>query len=394
MNALYEKKIKGHIDLIADNIFKKIKQDQDIDEGLYSGKFGIILFLLYYSEFTGEKRHMNKTIKYAEKIISELTLNPISYTYSSGLSGILYLSDFLRRQKMLDMDFSTINDDLDLFIINSIQKEKQFGYYDFLHGPLGAAFYLEKKEKNNGVLNDFTNYLFSIAEKNKDLNHLKWKSFIFPNKKEGYNLSLSHGMPSLIILLCRIYNTNTCNDNIKKMIIGAVNYIISQEIDYKTYGSHFPPYIIGNHLFKSRLAWCYGDLGIALAIWQAGKAMKESTWQQYAMNIFLDSTCRLSPSETDVIDAGICHGTAGLVMFYRRMYFETGLNDFKRATDYWINETMMHAKFDDGIAGYKSFTLEWKKDYSLLSGVAGIGLTLLSYLNNDSQNWDELFLLS
>ena len=49
-----ETNIKQKIDLIAECIFTKVQtpEDESFDYGLYSGKFGILLFLLYYSRFS------------------------------------------------------------------------------------------------------------------------------------------------------------------------------------------------------------------------------------------------------------------------------------------------------------------------------------------------------
>lgn len=143
------------------------------------------------------------------------------------------------------------------------------------------------------------------------------------------------------------------------------------------------------------MGWCYGDLGVALAMWQAGKVMNQTKWKDKALEVFLYATTRKDPDTEFVKDAGICHGSAGLAMIFRRMYLETGIEEFKTATDHWINETLKNARFEDGLAGYKRLTMDgWENDYSLIMGIAGIGLVLISYLTNDAQEWDELFLLS
>ena len=65
------------------------------------------------------------------------------------------------------------------------------------------------------------------------------------------------------------------------------------------------------------------------------------------------------------------------------------------AADYWMEQTLNHSRFDDGLAGYKSFEADqWTNSDSLLTGVAGIGLVMISCLSKDRQTWDELFLVS
>lgn len=116
--------------------------------------------------------------------------------------------------------------------------------------------------------------------------------------------------------------------------------------------------------------------------------------KEFSANVF-QSTQRRSFNESYVQDAGICHGSAGIAMIYRRMYLETGLNEFKETTMYWIQQILNFATFKNGLAGYKTLIKDgWICDYTLLMGISSIGLVLLSYIEDNQQSWDELFLLS
>ena len=214
----------------------------------------------------------------------------------------------------------------------------------------------------------------------------------------AYNLALSHGISSIIIFLSRVIKCGMINEKVMEILSCAINYMLLQQKDFSQFGSYFPNYILtnsANSLSKSRMAWCYGDLGIGIALWQAGKAIDKPEWKEKGLEIILKSTQRRNYNDSMVIDAGICHGTAGIAMLFRRMYLETGRNEFKEATSYWIQQTLNFSNFEDGLVGYKTLLRDgWICDYSLLTGIAGVGLVLFSYLENDLQNWDELFLLS
>ena len=98
--------------------------------------------------------------------------------------------------------------------------------------------------------------------------------------------------------------------------------------------------------------------------------------------------------ENQVVDAGICHGSMGLVMIFRHMYIETGINDFLLASEFWLKRTSILSEFNDGLAGFKSFIMgKWVCDHTLLTGISGIGIMLISHLKNDEQAWEEMFLL-
>jgi lantibiotic modifying enzyme len=140
----------------------------------------------------------------------------------------------------------------------------------------------------------------------------------------------------------------------------------------------------GDPIYKSRLAWCYGDLGVAAALWQAGKVTENCSWMNKALDIYRFSANRISLQDAMVNDAEICHGTAGIAMMFSYMYRQTGDPTLMTARNYWVGQTLKMSKFTDGLAGYKKFTLDddknvkWEESFSILEGIAGIGLMLLS----------------
>lgn len=56
-------------------------------------------------------------------------------------------------------------------------------------------------------------------------------------------------------------------------------------------------------------------------------------------------------------DAGLCHGSAGVAMIFHYMYRQTGDERLRAACDFWHEQTLAHARWEDGIAGYKFFFL-------------------------------------
>ena len=80
------------------------------------------------------------------------------------------------------------------------------------------------------------------------------------------------------------------------------------------------------------------------------------------------------------------------------MYNYTQRDEFKQAALYWFDQTLKMAKFEDGLAGYKTWrSIEyggWQNDYGLLTGIAGIGLALISAVSDIEPAWDECLLLS
>jgi len=305
----------------------------------------------------------------------------------------------MRENNFIDMDVNNIQPALDKYLVSKMRQDIQQKNYDFMHGALGVGLYYLKKGTNPEYITELIDFLYNTADKDFDSQIFRWESIIdFEKNHNGYNLSLCHGISSIIIFLVRVIKNGIFDEKVTEMLIGAVNYILSNEKDFSQLGSYFPNYILINSnetVSKSRMAWCYGDLGNAIALWKAGKILENKKLEEKANEIFFQSTRRRYFHETLVNDAGACHGSVGIAMIFRRIYLETNRNEFKEATEYWINRTLNFSHFEDGLAGYKILEKDkWIHDYSLLTGISGIGLLLLSYLKNGKQTWDELFLLS
>lgn len=391
--------IKQKLDLIAECIFAKIRKENEISLGLYSGEFGILLFLFYYSKYSQNDKHAMLTERYAKRLLKQLMQRTGYHTFCSGFSGILYLFDFLRENDFIDIDVNNNQPALDNYIISRMRQDFQQQYYDFMHGALGVGFLFLKKGTNSESIQELINFLYQTAEKDTESHIFKWKTVISPEQNLiGYNPSLSHGTSSIIIFLSRVINSGMKDDKIIEMLFGAVNYILSLQKDIAQFGSFFPHHTITNSQMpetKSRLAWCYGDLGVGLALWRAGEAIGNKKWREKGLEILLQSTKRRLSSDTFIVDAEICHGSAGIALIFRRMYLETRMEQFKDATDFWIRQTLLFSENEDGLAGFQTYMKgEWLADYSLLTGISGIGLVLISYILDDLQEWDEMLLLS
>jgi len=104
------------------------------------------------------------------------------------------------------------------------------------------------------------------------------------------------------------------------------------------------------------------------------------------------------PEKCLIRDAGLCHGSAGVAHIYRRIWEETGEEDFAKSGYYWFKYSLKLATFPDGLAGFKTWRAPenggWANDPGLLEGVTGIGLAFLSAVYPVESDWDRCLLLS
>jgi len=220
--------IRQKINAIAECIFAKVQmiEEESFDYGLYSGKFGILLFLLYYSRFSKTKKHVKITENYAKRLFEQFIIKEELHTFCSGLSGILYLLEFLHENDFIDMDVSNAQSLLDNYLVSRMRGNIQQWNYDFMHGALGVGLYFLKKRTGLEYVRELIDFLYATALKSADNHIFKWESFVMDkdeNFRSTYNFALSHGMSSIIIFLSRVIKSGISDERIIEMLYGSID---------------------------------------------------------------------------------------------------------------------------------------------------------------------------
>jgi len=162
------------------------------------------------------------------------------------------------------------------------------------------------------------------------------------------------------------------------------------------FSSFFSP---GQEWEPSRLAWCYGDLGIAVALMTAARGAGERDWERAALEIARAAAAR--PMErADVSDPGLCHGAAGNLHLFNRLYQATGEPELAAAARVWLHRLLDMRQPGAGLGGFLVLLPDehqqraWRADPGFLTGSAGIGLALLAAATPVEPAWDRLLLAS
>jgi len=396
-NLQFIKRIKIKIDDIAE----LMKDSSQSNPDLTGGKAGELFFLVYYSFYKEDEVYLNKVTTLLSEIFEKIESGFNYPTFAGGLAGIGWIVEFLVENDFIDADTDEIIGNLDDFLYPLMLDYVRKGNFDYLHGAVGLGMYFLKRQSNKDsqkYLIELVNELNKIAI--KDECGVRWLSDLDLEKNlKRFNLSLSHGLASIIAFLSKLYKQGIAKEIVLELLNGSVKYLLNQQLDISIFRSNFPSWIHEKESStNSRLAWCYGDLGIGMSLWLAGNNTNNEEFKSTAIKILLHSTERKNLSENGVVDAGLCHGTAGIAHIYNRMYGYTKNEEFKKAALYWFEETLKMAKFDDGLVGYKVWRTPehggWQNEYGFLEGIAGIGLSLMSGVSDIKPKWDECLLLS
>lgn len=125
----------------------------------------------------------------------------------------------------------------------------------------------------------------------------------------------------------------------------------------------------------TRSAWCYGDPGIAAAIFAGASAARDDANRERALELARFSTRRaLVATQADI--AQLCHGAHGLGHIYNRLAQASGDRELAAAARTWFE---------------RALALPLPERLDLFEGQLGIALTLHAATTSDEPVWDRAF---
>jgi hypothetical protein len=388
--------VKNKVDEIYEAI---VNYENNEFIALLGGYSGCLLFHYYYYRFTKKKEHLLVLQKKCKTILDDF-INKPDISYCSGYSGICWLIRFLKNEDIIEIiDTKKYFFEIDNLIHQGLLYYLQQNNYDYLHGGLGMVYYFITQGNENGdsVLQEFLSALDS-NKINVD-GSVKWLSNIYVKPYEktlAYNLGMAHGMGSIIGLLLKLIECQKHDIFAKELLLKIILFYKNNK-NPSTYRSVFSPWIIpdNDEKIESRLAWCYGDLGISQILYKAGVLLNDVELTKLALNSLFKSSYRKNKILDNVDDACICHGTSGICHIYNRMYQQTNMSIFKDLAIYWLDETLKMGQKSEQFAGFQFMhTGNDILNFSLLNGLSGVGLSLLSMIDSTEPKWDECIMLS
>ncbi len=270
------------------------------------------------------------------------------------------------------------------------------GYYDLIPGLVGFGVYaLERGEAGRAVANRVIDHLERTARpQGSGLGWFTppellpdWQRALSP---EGYwNLGLAHGIPGVIGFLARCVRHDVDRARARTLLDGAMAYLLATP---PSTTGRFPAWLPSNTATK-RVAWCYGDLGVSFAILAAAQACSRDDWRQQAL--VLAREC--ARDEDPIRDTGLCHGTAGALHMFARLWNATREQAFADAAIRWLDRTISNRRTDD-YAGFPSYEPEGGVDRfvpsaSILVGAPGVVLALQAAISQVEPTWDRVMLI-
>lgn len=397
--------ILNQINDIIDNSFATEKEI-----GVHSGLSGLLLFKYYYSDYFKLDFLNDKTNLILNEVVNRINRGEVSLTFCSGLAGFGWVLNHLS-SIIKNFDADNYLKDIEEILVSQMRNDMAKLKYDFLHGAMGYGYYFLQrynttldsnlKTKYKSYIVETIEFIKNIGENDKD--GIKWP--MENNQKLSpkiFNFGLAHGIPSIIFYLTEAYQAGINKANCKKLIYGGVKYLLNNEIHSTNSISMFPTGIrleSDYNLEKdiSRLAWCYGDLGIASVLLNASIVFNDAKLRNKALVIAEHSTKRLDPIENEILDVPFCHGAFGVSHIFKSIYNKTNINNYKKSSEYWLNYGISFYEKNNDLEGFKSldaYNYVYFSSLGVLEGLSGIGLVLISSIHKEQNaQWEKCLML-
>ena len=371
---------------------------------LAAGLAGRALFLAYLERARPGRGWGNQAVELLEQAMAQVGEIPTAQSLYPGYIGLAWVLEHLR-EGFVEGDEDPGEEIVEV-VEASLFRSTGHSAFDLISGLVGTGIYARERMPRPGgerCLRQVVERLGQLAERHDET--ASWKTppehvpadrrDLFP---DGYIFTgVAHGAAGVIALLAEAQSAGI---EARPLLDEAVTWLLGAKLPPGS-DAVFPYEVSpgGEDGRATRLAWCHGDPGIAAALLGAARRVGEPAWEREAVELARSAASR-SAAETTVIDASLCHGSAGLAHLFNRMFQATGDPDLAEAARFWLDRTLELRRPGEGVAGFlawendENMKLGWQPESGFLTGASGVGLALLAAATPIEPAWDRVLLAS
>ena len=365
------------------------------DPSLNDGTAGIALFYAYLAAETGEEEWSDCAIRLIEQAIDAVADRPLTPWLHGGFAGVGWV---LKHAEPLLFEEGEEDDAISEWLAAALDGPVRKGEFDLISGLTGYGVYALEALPRPAARRVLERVIERLAETGETAEGgftwftppdmvPEWQVGRIPNGY--YNLGVAHGVPGVISMLASCAAAGVLRD--RTMLDGAVAWLLRQKggADDWTFPHFLAP---GVEVTPSRVAWCYGDPGLAAALFTAGRKAGRPEWEAVALAM----ARRCAKRTAGLIDASLCHGSAGLAHLYNRLHQASGDEVMSETARSYYRHALDLRREGEGIGGYLSWAEEqvWAPNPGFLVGAAGTALALLAAVTAREPEWDRTLAIS
>jgi hypothetical protein len=375
------------------------------DGSLSAGSAGLAVFHAHLARATGSDEARRSAEACLDDAIEVLSTSPVGASLYAGFTGVAWAAQLVG--DLLDQDGDDRNEGIDDALSGLLETmDPEHAPYDLIHGLTGLGVYALERAPRPAAercVSRIVDHLASRAREDDDGTYW-WTApelLLGANREQyrdgGVDLGVAHGLPGVLPFLARARAVGIATTTADALLDGAVRWLGAHAADAAADPGATIPYFVadGSEPRPARSAWCYGDPGVAAALLVAGREARQPTWTELGTRLAIRAAVR-PVAASGVVDAGFCHGSAGLAHLFNRMHQATGELSLREAAVFWLERTLewCEAALDELAPGVGRESRPAWNGPGLLEGAAGVALVLLAAGTAVEPVWDRMFVVS
>src|SRR4051812_6623792 len=366
------------------------------DASLSRGEAGRALALAHLDRALPARGYGDASREALRQAIAAVARQPLGPGLMQGFTGVAWTIAHLAD--------ATAPGAADEALTGLLRRDAWRGGYDHVSGLVGVGVYaLERGRAGAELLELVVARLGGRAEcHNGTATWFTPKAELHPSVHERvphgyYNLGMAHGVPGVAALLAGALDAG--HEEAGPLLDATVTRIAGETLED---APALWPFFVGREVqvVPARLAWCYGDPGVAVALLEAGRARGREDWIELAGRA-IDKMAARAHDASGVTGASLCHGSAGLAHLCGRLHLATGRPELADMACHWIDRTLALRGHEDGLGGYSVWDPMDPDEVGgdvqgpgFLAGIAGVALALAAGASDRPPDWDRSLLVS
>lgn len=377
------------------------------DAGLAGGAAGLALVFAYVGRAWNHPPHLDTARRYLERATDALTEQVLPPSLYSGFVGIAWAHHQLERLLYGESDGDAAAE-LDDALVLLLQQQPWYREYDLISGLVGFGLFALERLPRPRAIQALELLLARLDETSETTPQgITWhtRPYLLPEHQrreypDGYhNLGLAHGVPAVVAFLAAVVARGLGGELARRLLDGGLAWLHSQKNPDSAPGCFGVSAEKRGPEQATRLAWCYGDAGIAVALLAGADSLGHQPMRQLALEVARKSADR-KPGTAGVVDPGVCHGAAGLAHCFNRLYQATHDPRYLEVARDWCARTLELRREESSIAGYSTWEMApdgkfvWSAQAGMLVGAAGVAATLVAATSPIPPDWDRFLMMS
>lgn len=280
---------------------------------LARGMAGVLLMATRMAQLLPSPQRRARVARLAGAIADGLGECALESGLWSGVVGVLYALEYVRAvdPSLLGEHEEAVREfvaDMDEVLAGALHPGQHF---DLISGQCGIGAYALVRTDTGAARRIYAAVEQALRDSaERDASHCAWRAPPGVAARPGHDLGVAHGVPGVIGLLAHALRLGIGTAHTAQLLDHSLCWLRAQQ-DLSLQHSRFASVTSRPHE-SSRLAWCYGDLGIAavlsVAAGTSGEVALASWWRALA-----GRRIEQPAASWQLADDALCHGRAGVL---------------------------------------------------------------------------------